>query len=162
MTTGFGLGVGSAVINGALEHVFSTKYQHIGEYLTLRPFPQFVTGKQKLPELWQQYREEMIGKAGIAIYVFGNKPNEKGNIVDADGLWKEFNIAINKGVRVIPIGITGFVTQKIWQQVWQERGKYLGANKKIHKLFKKLNSPKIKLTQIINVVIQIIKEYLEE
>ena len=160
--TGFGLGVGSAVINGALEHVFSTKYQHIGEYLTLRPFPQFVTGKQKLPVLRQQYREEIIGKAGIAIYVFGNKLNEKGEVIDADGLWKEFKIAIDKGVRVIPIGKTGFVARKIWQQVWKARNKYLGANKKIHSLFKKLNSPKIKLTQTISIVVQIIKEYSEE
>ncbi len=160
--TGFGLGVGSAVINGSLEHVFSTKYQHIGEYLTLRPFPQFVTGKQKLPELWQQYREEMIGKAGIAIFVFGNKKNEKGEIIDANGLWKEFNIATSKGVRIIPIGMTGSVAQKIWEQIWKERKKYLGANKKIHNLFKKLNSSKIKLTQTINIVIQIINNYLEE
>jgi hypothetical protein len=160
--SGFGLGVGSAVINGALEHVFSTKYQHIGEYLTLRPFPQFVTGKQKLSELWQQYREEMIDKAGIALFVFGNKKNENNEIVDADGLWKEFNIAANKGVRVIPIGITGFVSEAIWQKVWKEKAKYLGNNKKIHALFKKLNDPKIGLPQTTKIVLQILNKYLEE
>ncbi len=160
--TGFGLGVGSAVINGALEHVFSTKYQHVGEYLTLRPFPQFVTGKQKLPELWQQYRQEMIGKAGIAIFVFGNKRNEKGEVIDADGLWKEFDIAVSKGVRVIPIGITGFVSKLIWQQVWKGKKKYLGDNKKIHTLFKKLNNPKTKLDQTTKIVLQILNKYLEE
>lgn len=159
--SGFGLGVGSAVINGALEHVFNTKYQHIGEYLTLRPFPQFVTGRKKLPDLWQQYREEMIGKAGIAIFVFGNKMNEKNEIIDANGLWKEFDIAVNKGVKVIPIGITGFVSKLIWQKVWKGRKKYLGDDTKIHTLFKKLNDPKIKLTQAIKIVVQILNKYLE-
>ena len=154
--------MGSAVINGALEHIASTKYQHIEEYLTLRPFPQFTTGKHKLPELRQQYREEMIGKAGIAIFVFGNKKDEKGEIIEADGLWKEFEIAVDKGVRVIPIGITGYVTQKIWQQIWKRKSEYLGTNIKIHDLFYKLNSSKINLNQSINLVIRIIKLYMEE
>lgn len=160
--TGFGLGVGSAVINGALEYVFSTQYQHIGEYLTLRPFPQFVSGRQKLPELWRQYREEMIGKAGIAIFVFGNKKNDKGEIVNADGLWKEFNIAIDKGVRAIPIGSTGYASQKIWEKMWNEKTKYLGRNKAIHHLFKKLNDPKVDLSETAKIVLKIISVYLEE
>ena len=160
--SGFGLGVGSAVINGALEYVFSTKYQHIGEYLTLRPFPQFITGKQTKLDLWNQYREEMIGKAGIILFVFGNKVNDKNETVNADGLWNEFNIAVKKGAKVIPIGVTGFVSKDIWKRVWQDKNEYLGFNKKVHILFKRLNSPKLKLNQTITIVIRIIKEYMEE
>lgn len=37
--------------------------------LLLRPFPQ---GKEARA-LWQQYREDMISRAGISIYLFGNK-----------------------------------------------------------------------------------------
>jgi len=40
ITTGFGLGIGSSIINGALNEIYATKYKHIDEYLCLRPFPQ--------------------------------------------------------------------------------------------------------------------------
>ena len=36
----FGYGVGSSVINGALEVIYSEKYKHVDDYLNLRPFPQ--------------------------------------------------------------------------------------------------------------------------
>ena len=43
ITSGFGLGIGSAVINGALDVIYAEKYRHIDEYLCLRPFPQNIS-----------------------------------------------------------------------------------------------------------------------
>lgn len=40
VTSGFGLGIGSSVINGALDEIHKNKYNHIDEHLCLRPFPQ--------------------------------------------------------------------------------------------------------------------------
>jgi len=39
IVSGVGYGIGSAVINGATEYVFSTKYRHLDDALVLRPFP---------------------------------------------------------------------------------------------------------------------------
>ena len=43
ITTGFGLGIGSAVINGALDVIYKTKFRHVDEHLCLRPFPQGIS-----------------------------------------------------------------------------------------------------------------------
>lgn len=49
IVTGFGLGVGDAVINGALDHIFSTKYQSLDRFLIMRPFPQFQQAEKNYP-----------------------------------------------------------------------------------------------------------------
>ena len=40
VTSGFGLGIGSSVINGVLDEIYSSRYKHTSEHLCLRPFPQ--------------------------------------------------------------------------------------------------------------------------
>lgn len=156
VVTGFGLGIGSAVINGVLEQIFSTNYRHIDDQLILRPFPQFATGSKKLPDLWQEYRQEMISSAGVALFLFGNKKNEKGELIRAEGMIKEFDIAVTNRLIVIPIGLTGYVSRDLWGRVWKERKKYLGSNAKIHRLFKRLNDPGMSPTKTIKAVIDLV------
>ena len=48
----------------------------------------------------------MIAQAGVAIFIFGNKRVDD-KIVIADGMINEFEIAKQKGKRIIPIGSTG-------------------------------------------------------
>ncbi|PIW65689.1 MAG: hypothetical protein COW12_00575 [Candidatus Omnitrophica bacterium CG12_big_fil_rev_8_21_14_0_65_45_16] len=155
--TGFGLGIGSAVINGVLEQVYSTNYHHLDDQLILRPFPQFATGNKSLPDLWKEYRSEMISKAGIAIFLFGNKKNERGEIVNANGVLKEYEIAISNGLKVIPVGLTGYASADLWKKVWQERKRLFGNKKKIHNSLKKLNDPKTSLTKTVKIIIDLVK-----
>lgn len=122
--SGFGLGVGSYIINGALEEIYHSKYKHTNEYLTLRPFPQYPSGGRALPELWQEYREEMIGEAGVAIFVFGNKKDDAGKVITANGVITEFEIARKQGKFVIPIGSTGYASNDILQEVKKDIDKY--------------------------------------
>jgi len=114
--SGFGLGIGSSVINGALEEIMQSKYKHVDEHLCLRPFPQVFAGKITREQLWQSYREEMIQQAGIAVFMFGNKKGEDG-VVIADGMIKEFEIAKNSNKIIIPIGCTGGAALIIWEEV---------------------------------------------
>lgn len=53
----------------------------------------------------------MIGNAGIAIFMFGNKVNTKDEIVPSNGMEEEFKICLENGVIPIPIGATGFVSK---------------------------------------------------
>ena len=46
----------------------------------------------------------------------GNKRNGE-EVIDANGVLEEFEIALNKGVFVIPIGCSGFVAQTLWERV---------------------------------------------
>jgi hypothetical protein len=128
IVNGFGWGVGSAVINGALEAIFENPNKYSEDQLIIKPFPQFDTGSRKLPELWEDYRQKMISLAGIAIFVFGNIKDSKGEIVNADGVLREFKITISQGLIPIPIGPTGYVAKEIYDEVTNPINNYYSGN----------------------------------
>ncbi len=121
--SGYGLGIGSYVINGALEEIKATKYMHVNEHLCMRPFPLVQSGSETLENLIEAYREELVSLCGIVIFVFGNKiMGEKLQI--AEGVTKEFEIARNKGKFVIPIGSTGFASKQIFEEIKKDSSNY--------------------------------------
>lgn len=119
ITSGFGLGIGSAVINGALAEIYRNKYKHTDEYLCLRPFPQGIKDVTERQKVFTQYRKEMIADTGVAIFLFGNKkdPSDPSKIIDAAGCWEEFEIAKENKDIIIPVGSTGYMAKKIWDEV---------------------------------------------
>ncbi|WP_279465062.1 hypothetical protein [Aeromonas dhakensis] len=90
-------GIGSAVINGALDAIYSKPDKYSEEQLIMRPFPQHPSNGKELAELWNEYRHRMIGLSGIALFLFGNKLNEDSNVINAGGVRKEFEIAQGTG-----------------------------------------------------------------
>ena len=115
--TGFGLGVGPHVINGVLDELEKEGTRNISDRLTLRPFPYAIADPQERRARWATYREDMISKAGIALFVFGNKVDPKGNVVPADGMLEEFKIAQANGLLVVPVGSTGYVAKTIYETI---------------------------------------------
>lgn len=154
--SGFGLGVGSYVINGALDCLQSERKSRIENNLVLRPFPQKASGGKSLPELWDFYRRNMIAEAGIAIFFFGNKRVD-GKIVNAEGVRNEFEIANSMGVNVIPVGVTGFQTRILWEEVMNDFPKYYPEVQVFKPLFEILGSTLIP-DEIINAIMKIIDE----
>lgn len=116
ITSGFGLGIGSSIINGALDEIYTTKYRHINEHLCLRPFPQGIANPAKRKSLFTKYRYEMLTQTGIAIFMFGNKKKD-GVIINADGCWEEYEIAKSLGKIIIPLGSTGYVAKEILENI---------------------------------------------
>lgn len=119
VTSGFGIGIGSSVINGALDEIYRSKYKHTDEYLCLRPFPQGIKDVTERQRVFEKYRKDMIADTGIAIFLFGNKKEltETSKVIDAPGCWEEFIIARNNNNIIIPIGSTGFMARKILEEV---------------------------------------------
>ena len=117
VTSGFGLGIGSSVINGALDEINGNKYNHIDEHLCLRPFPQNIEDPDERARKWKKYREEILSNNGIAVFMFGNKKDSSGKKVDANGCWQEYQIAKQMGCLIIPIGSTGDVAEKILEDL---------------------------------------------
>lgn len=117
VTSGFGIGIGSSVINGALDEIDRNKYKHIDEHLCLRPFPQNIVDPNERDQKWKKYREEILSNNGIAVFMFGNKKDCDGNKVEANGCWQEYQIAKQKGCLIIPIGSTGDVADKILEDI---------------------------------------------
>lgn len=114
--SGFGLGVGSSVINGALDEIYKTKYRHVSEHLGLFPFPQHDDGEKSIAERWTDNRNQMISEAGVCIFIFGNK-KVNGEVVSASGMMEEFRIAKERGKIIIPIGSTGFAAKEIFDEM---------------------------------------------
>lgn len=154
--SGFGLGVGSYVINGALDCLQSERKNRIENNLVLRPFPQKSSGGKSLPELWDYYRHNMISEAGIAIFLFGNKKVD-GKVVDAGGVRSEFEIASSMGVSVIPVGTTGYQSKVLWEEIMNNLPKYYPEHEIFRPLFETLGCSSNQ-NEIINTIIKIINE----
>ena len=116
VTSGFGLGIGSSVINGALDEIYSSRYKHISEHLCLRPFPQGIVDVEERKSKWKKYREEIIEENGVVIFMFGNK-NVDGKKSIADGCLQEYEIAKKSKCVIIPIGSTGDVAEIIYNEM---------------------------------------------
>ena len=157
IVNGFGWGVGSSIINGALEAIYSNPLKYSEEQLILKPFPQFATGDKKLPELWKEYRYKMISKCGISIFIFGNKQFE-GNIIDADGIMKEFIISKELGNICIPIGVTNFVTQKIYEIIETNPSEYYENPDDIMPFLQKMADTKTPLLDTISILTNLLKK----
>lgn len=153
--SGFGLGIGSSVINGVLSYVYTSKRRHLDDYLVLRPFPQNISDNTQRKKLWKEYREDMLSDAGIALFFFGNKIVD-GNIIESDGLLQEFDIAISQNVKVIPIGCTGFVSKNLWDKVIKSTEEYYPKNSSLIQAITSLGDSCISDTDLINNIIKAI------
>ena len=131
IVSGYGLGIGSIVINGALDFKLNSNYRNLDDLLILRPFPQIQSGTKKISKIWTDYRNDMISKAGIAIFVFGNKlANDE--VIDSNGMLEEFDICLKHHVIPIPIGATGSVSKKLWDKVISDLDLYYADNENLH------------------------------
>ena len=153
-----GWGIGSAVINGALETIYANPDKYSEDQLIMRPFPQVASKAQKLPELWEQYRQRMVSLSGISIFLFGNKVSSNGELVLANGVEREFEIAVEKGHIVIPVGATGFVAKNLADIVLNSPEKYYQGIEWIVPLIKELADVSISHTELVNKIIKIIQQ----
>jgi hypothetical protein len=152
---GFGLGVGSAVINGALDAVYSNPKKYSENQLVVKPFPQFPSGGKNLKELWEEYRQNMISRAGIILFLFGNKKIEDGSIENAGGVKREFDIAISKGLLPVPIYYTGYKSTEIFEEM-----KKMGFQKELIDDISKLQLQKDDIQNSVNQIIELIKKLI--
>lgn len=156
VVNGFGWGIGSAVINGALEAVYAYPEKYSEDQLVMRPFPQFASSPQDLQQLWEQYRKRMLSMAGVAIFVYGNKFMD-GMVVNADGVQREFEIAVEQGIVPIPIGRTGYMAKRLWDIVMANPDNYYKGIDWIVPLIGELNDPKLTLTELVTKLIRILQ-----
>ena len=153
ITSGFGLGIGSAVINGALDVIYAEKFRHVDEHLCLRPFPQNISDPNERAERWKKYREDMLSETGVAIFIFGNKRDGSGNVIDANGCLQEFEIAKEKGNMIIPLGSTGYAAKQIFDRVKTDIADYPYLVKYIDQLEKETD-----ISKLVEIVMAIVKE----
>jgi hypothetical protein len=148
--SGFGRGVGSFVINSAIQTINEKKYRHYDDYIEINPFPFQLTreARQKFNAL---YRDKILNHCGIAIFLFGNKTKEEELIV-ADGVLEEFKIAREKEIYVIPVGSTGYAALALSKEISENLASYDYLQKHIDTLQSSKD-----VDTIVTVIISIIK-----
>lgn len=117
MVTGFGLGVGSPLIMGALERLYTTDQEvDLERRLRLRPFPQVAPEAGRREALYRQYRASMVRGVGFAVFIAGNRERD-GTVELSTGVLEEFELSRIAGAYPIPIGATGWVARQIWDSI---------------------------------------------
>jgi hypothetical protein len=162
VVTGFGLGVGSPVINGALAFLNDNGKTVSDRNVVMRPFPQVSTGGGNLAEQWKSYRIGMLEYAGVAVFVFGNKESSGGNVIPSNGMRQEFDLAIQAGLIPIPVGATGFMAEDLWKEVSANLRKYIpAANDEFEKDFARLGDGSMAPAEFLTIISKLIK-YLQK
>lgn len=156
IVTGFGLGVGPSVIAGALREIQGSPKRRWPNQLQTFPFPLDDGSSPSRRTLYRRYREAMIGKAGIAIFLFGNKRGAKGKIVAADGMREEFAIAISKNLHVVAVGATGWVAQEIANDITESLA---DRSKKFRKAHSIANDSTAAIPEMVKAILTMVDEY---
>lgn len=165
ITSGLGLGIGNAFISGAIKEIYNRKYTKIDDYLTMKVFPQFVADPKERKDIWTLWRKDLLSQTGVALFFMGNKiikEPETGQqtIVLADGMEEEFQIAQQLGLKLIPIGASGYKAKELFDRVMSDFDQYYpNATTKFREAFEKLNEEvdePIKLLSKVHDVIKLI------
>jgi hypothetical protein len=152
IVSGFGLGVGGQVIMGVLEELYQQQGKRLHDQLILRPFPQGADAQKQ----WETYRQEMIAHAGVAVFIFGNKLQGDA-VVLANGVRREFEIAKEKGLLLVPIGATGYMAQELWREITDNFGSYYHKHAELKSLFAILGDSSDS-KRLIDTVVEIISK----
>lgn len=127
LVSGFGLGVGSYVINGVADYISTNKKSRLQNHLSILPFSQDSSSDLDLNKVWEENRLEMISECGIALFLFGNK-NKDGKIILADGLEKDYHIAKDQELVRLPIKLTGYKAENLSEKYSKEVDKQFNNN----------------------------------
>lgn len=155
LANGFGLGVGGPVITGAIEQLYRTAATSLERRLLLRPFPQTTPRGMSRATLWDRYRRDLIAPTGFAIFIAGNKFDDSGNLVVADGVRREFEIARELGKFVLPVGASGSMAQKLWTEVKSDPSAYF-PSKMPRRPFAVLGSSSASNTEILDALFALV------
>ncbi|WP_286951511.1 MULTISPECIES: SIR2 family protein [Brevundimonas] len=116
LVSGAGMLVGSAAIAGFLDALRDRGGWDLNRRLITRPFPQPLAGAAPDGSKWTMLRRELARQAGTVIFVGGAK-HDGGDLIVADGVMEEFEIAREAGVFLLPVGATGGAAAEIAQRL---------------------------------------------
>lgn len=158
LVSGFGLGIGSSIVSGAVEAVYRNKQAQLSERATLLPFPLNITDPQKRAETFTKYRTDMISRSGFALFICGNRGiDHQGNSIIGTGVMEEFDIAKIKKIYPIPVGATGHAAAEIWKEVAHSPNQFFG-DVNVSKELTALNDQNKSNSDYLDAIFSIIKK----
>ena len=155
ISTGIGRKLGTYITGYANQFLAENHIGNPQNFLSMRPFPfhETLTEEQK-----ETYRIYMQHDCSWAIFLFGQSNqtieniNKSGVTHYCQGVYQEYLIAKKLGLKIIPVGSTGYESKLICDEVKQEINRYPYLSKKIDILMNEKNPNKLSelITSIIN------------
>jgi len=139
--TGFGSGVGNHVVESALHEIYGQPGKRLADQIRIFPFP-IANGSDRQPELeslHRNYRNDMMAQADSAIFLFGNKLEDIA-VRESDGMRAEYEIARSNGMRIIPVGVSGYISAALWNEVVDHYDDYV-SDRSIFDSYLRLGDP---------------------
>jgi hypothetical protein len=130
----------------------------LDNFLHVRPFPHDIADPEERAAIWSRYRKELLSLPGIALFFFGNK-DQHGNIVPADGVRKEYEIAKNQGVATLPVGATGSMAAELTAEMLAEP---VNLSPQHVEALQALQSPVDNLNTLLEPTVRAIKSLADE
>lgn len=118
VVNGHGLGVGEYVVRGIVNGLADKSNVPNNPYV-IKVFPQSIAKEKTKKELWTALRENLISQCRTAVFLLGNK-NVKGEILLANGMIEEFEIALKYRLNIILLSETGYQTKVLADQQTSE------------------------------------------
>ena len=110
--TGLGRKFGNYISGHAYQYCFSNKIYNIEKYLIMKPFHERMEEVKKT-----DHRISMINECNIAIFAYGKSPSTKGEVINSKGVIEEYEIAKKQNKYIIPLGMTGFSSATILNDI---------------------------------------------
>ncbi len=101
----------------------------------------------------------MISQVGTAIFLFGNKLEDIA-VREADGMLKEFEIARSYHARLIPVGASGYISARLWQEVLSSYDEYFDS-RELFGLYERIGDPSLRPEELIDTILQIADSTLQ-
>jgi hypothetical protein len=160
--SGFGSGVGNYVIEGALHGIYLEQKDKVTDQLKVFPFPSLngetclngeTTLNVQIENIHKNYRDDIISQAGTAIFLFGNKLMDI-SVREADGMREEFEIAKSYKALLIPVGASGYISEKLWKDIVAHYDEYFDSRDKFE-WYECLGNPAARPGELIDAILQI-------
>ncbi|WP_431217696.1 hypothetical protein ACQ86N_32980 [Puia sp. P3] len=106
-----------------------------------------------LGDVHTNYRDDIISQAGTAIFLFGNKLEDI-SVREAGGMEKEFEIARSHDVLLIPVGASGYMSERLWKHLVGQYDDYF-ENREKFDWYQKLGNPQTQPDELIETILRI-------
>jgi hypothetical protein len=107
----------------------------------------------QIENIHKNYRDDIISQAGTAIFLFGNKLMDI-SVREADGMREEFEIAKSYKALLIPVGASGYISEKLWKDIVAHYDEYFDSRDKFE-WYECLGNPAARPGELIDAILQI-------
>ena len=111
IVTGFGRNIGYYISGVVTQKIINNNIGNIEERLIMRPFAHIMTSEEDT-----QFRKLLISNANSTVYMFGQHL-KNGQPENSRGTLEEYELAKSMKKIIIPIGVTGYSSREIFNDV---------------------------------------------